>query len=73
MSYDDIHSFQCWKRKILDPKKLIFNEYNDPISKEWFFEMVNEKQQCKNHYDKDSGREWYVDGEGYSFSRKEFR
>lgn len=96
MSYDDIHSFQCWKREILDPKKLIFNEYNDPINKEWFFEMVKEKQKYKNHarvftnnpeteeeynylkehparYNHDDGRGLYVDGEGYSFSRGEFR
>lgn len=70
-----IESYKDWKMTLSNPDTYIMNEYDEEVSKEEFFEMVEDKQKEKgnrNHAE-DYTENCFLDKDGYSFNTVWFR
>lgn len=67
-SHPDISSWEDWKKELSDSKVQIFDEYNEKISTEKLFELVDSKQNDDSH---ESDHCW-KDTDGYDLTWKEF-
>jgi hypothetical protein len=79
-----IESEKDWKKKMEDESFELVNEYGEVVDHKWFWELVDNKRDDKNHTkycredDEGFSREhgyrdcWYDDETGSSFSKGEF-
>lgn len=77
--YVELKSFQDWKsfieKYVIDFETAkIYDEYDEEIEPQTFFDMVRDKQttENKNHTVEVNDEYSYLDSEGYSFSKGDF-